>query len=242
MSNLTDAEKAKKGASAARKEIEAQTKHLKRSGAWGDIASQAGSIFGDTADLSSDSDFAIGQGLQSSGLGLSAYAALGGGPGIAAGVVLGLGSYLFGAKKRSKARKEAENKWRKGLLKYKEQVKGLKRNTEKSEHQIRKAVGAGVEFDLLAQAQQDAQAAERLTQASRGVEATTYKKSREAQSEVAVGEFETLSSRLAEKLDILDEAQVLAEREINAERGMFGGYKTDYADQLTKKLEEFERV
>ena len=43
-----------------------------------------------------------------------------------------------------------------------------------------------------------------------------------------------------DKLDILDEAQVLAEREINAERSMFGSYKTEYADQLTEKLEEFE--
>lgn len=213
----------------------------------GDLSAQAGSLFGDTSQLASEGDFNMGQGLQSAGIGISGASsaiALGAtGPvGAAVGAAMFLGSFAVGRKKRRKAREAAERKWRAGLDQYKQQVRSIKRQTEKSEIQINKAIGAGIQFDLLDQARQDATTAEKLTQASRGVEATTYKKSREAQADVAVGEFEALDDRLALKLDLLDEAEALAEKELTAQRDVFGSYKTEYADKLTSKLEEIERV
>ena len=216
--------------------------YYKKAGVYGSLASDAGAVFGDTSQLADDSDFNIGQGLQSAGLGISTFAALGGPIGIGVGVALGVGSFLFGKSKREKARKEAEKRWNKGLAKYKEQVKALKQNTEMKESQINKAIGQGAQFSLLEQARQDAATAQRLTEAQRGVKATTYESRVEAEADTAAAEVEIFDERLLSKLDILDEAQALAEKEITARRDVFGSYKTEFADQLQDKLAEFDKA
>ena len=215
---------------------------LERLGAYGGIASQAGQLFGDTSELASESDFTLGQTLQSSGLGLSTFAALGGPVGAGIGAALGVASFILGKKKREKAKREAEARWNKGLEKYKKQVKALKKNTELKESEINKALGQGVQFSLLETARRDAEQARQLTEAQRGVKATTYQKQVKGEAETASAEVEIFDDRLLEKLNILDEAQALAEKELTARRDVFGSYKTDYADQLEQKLTEFDEV
>ena len=208
------------------------------------LTQDAGKLFGDTSTIESTGTFALGQGLQSAGIGLGAYSALAtlGPKGVAVAAVMAVGSYLLGAKKRRKQKEEMERRWREGLERYKERVKGLKQQTEQTESNINKAIGGGVHFDLLERARQDSQIATQLSEVQRGVIASTYKEERAAKVDVAAAEYDIFDTKLMAKLDLLDEAQVLAQKESEASRGVFGSYKTKYADEFQKKMEEFERL
>ena len=206
--------------------------------------------FGDTADVKSDSTFEKVTAAQSVTAGLTSGVAIGtaiGGPvgtvaGAAAGVAIGAISFYSSKKRRKRMKEAALKRWKDGLEQYKQRVSDQKAQLSKVEKKVNQVIGSGATLDIQKQARRDIQSVLGLTKASRGAKLETAEAVVDDVEDTLFELVDSADRKLEQRVDLLEEAQTLAQKEVAAHRDDFGNYSTEYAAQLKAKIQEYEEL
>ena len=237
----------KKAATKAAQEARTEQLRANRMNAIGASIGSIGSAFGDPSYIEDESTYESINFLQSATSGVSAGITAGiatGNPaiGAAVGVTTGVINLLSSSSRRDAAREAALKKWRAGLKKHKEQVKGQKRVFRRAEKQIEDALGEGAPLDIVSQAQADVAKARGINKASRGAKNLAAQRSVDNATESVLSLVTSTEETLLTRMDLLEDAQSLAQREIDASRSDFGSYTTKFSKELEEKVKEIEEL
>ena len=94
------------------------------------------------------------------------------------------------------ARDAAVKRWKAGLERYKNLVRGKKDQIKRTETKVEKAIGAGVSFSIAEQARADVATAKGIKTASRGVKAVTAEETIEDAASTAAALIEQADETL----------------------------------------------
>lgn len=227
------------------KEAREEQLRAQRTQAIGSAVQGVGAAFGDPSGLESDQAFENISSFQgvTAGVGVGA-SLLAAGAGMAwagpVGVAVAGISILSSRSKRRAAKEAAKRRWRKALAEYKQKVTQQKRQLESAEKKVHKAIGEGVQLDILKQAQADVGVAQALQRQTRGAKAVTAERAVDSVEEGLFDLVQETDAKLLTRIDMLEDAQFLAQKELDARRSELGAIRTDVAKDLEAKVREIE--